>query len=671
MTVSSTCTRCTGEGGAHFAFCFLAQAWERFMGPGYPFMPPVADSSAEIAELREQLEIATRSIDAVTVEVTAMAEEITAPAATAPATTLPPGYLQERATFLLAQHVVEAKRAEPEPEFGGDDAYPDYGPEEDAAAAMGLPTPVTGTAPAPEPEPTDASTEAPDVPYTVQRTIRAAATLRDRNAGPVARFLADNVEPGTDEDYIDSPTLRGMYDTWRQAAGEPELTPRSFGAGMSAAGVRRKQAIKAINGAKPMLYYGIRLPGTTPRAERSAEPKPVPGSAEHIRAIAEQAKRRAREAAEQQAAPPAPEPEVKAKSNNGWTDPKAPTAGEDLTLAQLQAENAAKVISRASNYTGPRPRTEDIFDQETKDLVNGVLDLDCGFEFVPITGRSKAFVRTPDGSRFPLATTHGGSVGRVGNNRQLRRWLNRKGYLPTAAAPASQLTVPTKATATPGGGVTIVKADGSQRSLADEVAIAEADPGAEPLTPEELDKMAFELYEDVRDGLPGAYPFIYHPNVLALNGLNTDEVETAIRKPERIEIRPETKAKGYPVFAFQRGDVRAILGFRDRAKPSVIACYWTTLLANDTYRVERTGGGGSRTMSGLPSNPGASMKRLRQLGATVAPASNGKTAVVSYGGQELGQITTGVAIPKATVQSDYQRCLRKMHAIDQREGATA
>lgn len=38
--MNTKCERCTGERGAHFAFCFVAQAWERFMGPNYPWSAP-------------------------------------------------------------------------------------------------------------------------------------------------------------------------------------------------------------------------------------------------------------------------------------------------------------------------------------------------------------------------------------------------------------------------------------------------------------------------------------------------------------------------------------------------------------------------------------------------------------------------------------------------------
>lgn len=40
MNTSVTqCSRCGGAGGAHFAFCFVAQVWERLLGPGYPWAP--------------------------------------------------------------------------------------------------------------------------------------------------------------------------------------------------------------------------------------------------------------------------------------------------------------------------------------------------------------------------------------------------------------------------------------------------------------------------------------------------------------------------------------------------------------------------------------------------------------------------------------------------------
>jgi transcriptional regulator with XRE-family HTH domain len=42
-----TCPRCGGTEGAHFAFCFAAQLFERLMGPGYPLFPPLTPQREE------------------------------------------------------------------------------------------------------------------------------------------------------------------------------------------------------------------------------------------------------------------------------------------------------------------------------------------------------------------------------------------------------------------------------------------------------------------------------------------------------------------------------------------------------------------------------------------------------------------------------------------------
>lgn len=39
-TAVTQCPRCGGQAGAHFGFCFVAQLWERLMGPDYPWAPP-------------------------------------------------------------------------------------------------------------------------------------------------------------------------------------------------------------------------------------------------------------------------------------------------------------------------------------------------------------------------------------------------------------------------------------------------------------------------------------------------------------------------------------------------------------------------------------------------------------------------------------------------------
>ena len=322
-------------------------------------------------------------------------------------------------------------------------------------------------------------------------------------------------------------------------------------------------------------------------------------------------------------------------------------------LAELAAENAAIMERTGKDRASVEQRPEagkNGLDSETRALIDGLLDMDLGWKWIPPKpGNSKSYVQAPDGARFRQASSHGGSVGRVGNNRELRRYLSRHGYLPTAASAVSELRKPQS------------QAQPDETLAADQAELIADLPS---LPEDQLDRELFDLLTDYRAGM--SVPFSYHPDVLALYGLNTDEVETAVREPQRVEVRPESKTKGYPVLKFVRGDVQVIMGYRDRQRPAVIAAYWESLLGADVYRVERHGGGGKRGANGLPTNTGALMKRLRERGAQIEE-SDGRTASVSYNGQDLGKITVSGVVTKAQVASDYQRCIRKMHAIDSRE----
>lgn len=189
----------------------------------------------------------------------------------------------------------------------------------------------------------------------------------------------------------------------------------------------------------------------------------------------------------------------------------------------------------------------------------------------------------------------------------------------------------------------------------------------------DIEATAHQLFESCQRGLPWAIAFGYHPDVLALQGLDLPQCEAAVRAPERVEIRPETGKKGYPILGFSRGDVKVILGMRAPTRPMVIAAYWTSLLAADEHRrPERVGGGGARKPGGLPTTVTALVKRLTEAGADVDEAwKTSGTAAVKYHGQELGKVTTGPGADKRQVQQDWQRTTRKMHAIDQREAASA
>lgn len=188
---------------------------------------------------------------------------------------------------------------------------------------------------------------------------------------------------------------------------------------------------------------------------------------------------------------------------------------------------------------------------------------------------------------------------------------------------------------------------------------------------------ASEILESLRGGLPGVFRVGYHPEVLALQGLDIGQVEAALRRPQYVEIRPESGEKKYPILGFRRGDVFVILGMRTPTSPIVIAAYWSSLLDSPTGRPfgqrAATGGGGSKKSAGLPTSPRALVTQLRARGGYVPENWElaDKAVDVSYRGQDLGKITVGPGTGRKQVQTDYQRVVRKMQAIDRRLEAAA
>ena len=49
------------------------------------------------------------------------------------------------------------------------------------------------------------------------------------------------------------------------------------------------------------------------------------------------------------------------------------------------------------------------------------------------------------------------------------------------------------------------------------------------------------------------------------------------------------------------------------------------------------------------------------------PLREGQPVEVFYKGQSMGKISTG-SVPRATAEADYQRTLRRMTALDSRQG---
>jgi hypothetical protein len=117
--------------------------------------------------------------------------------------------------------------------------------------------------------------------------------------------------------------------------------------------------------------------------------------------------------------------------------------------------------------------------------------------------------------------------------------------------------------------------------------------------------------------------------------------------------------------------VSVILGMLTPAKPRVIAAYWTSLLTADTHRVNKVGGGGSKKADGLPTNPSAAIARLRAAGCEIPETAGREAGRRHLQGPVLGKIATSRTTTKPLVQSDYQRIVRKMAAIDRREVAKA
>jgi hypothetical protein len=196
--------------------------------------------------------------------------------------------------------------------------------------------------------------------------------------------------------------------------------------------------------------------------------------------------------------------------------------------------------------------------------------------------------------------------------------------------------------------------------------------GTGSVTDEELAASASGLMKAWRTGLPAAVGFEYLPDVLALYGLDQEMVESCLRNPDRVELRPESydEKKRYVVLGFHKADVHVILGLKDRAHPCVIAVYVSAMLENDHHRVGHTGGGGKKKQAGPPKNPRALLQALHDLGCrTTRDASNNAHVHVEYGGQDLGMVRAGDIYDRRDVDSDWNRMQRKVHAIKQREAS--
>ena len=165
-------------------------------------------------------------------------------------------------------------------------------------------------------------------------------------------------------------------------------------------------------------------------------------------------------------------------------------------------------------------------------------------------------------------------------------------------------------------------------------------------------------------GVPPECDLQVHQGVLAMWGIDLNLIESVARNPEHVVIAPESFEKKYPVIRFRRGDVLTVIGFQRPRTPSIIAAYVSAKLIPDDHKTQRmTGGGGARKREGVPTRPSALIRALQELGAQLDIDLTTNRAVVTYQGNNLGQIEVGERVAKDTCTSSYQRMQRKIHAI--------
>lgn len=184
-----------------------------------------------------------------------------------------------------------------------------------------------------------------------------------------------------------------------------------------------------------------------------------------------------------------------------------------------------------------------------------------------------------------------------------------------------------------------------------------------------LEHGTMAVYQATLKGVPPEAHLFFHDDVTALHGIDLDMVEAACRKPQRVEIAPETAAKKYPVIKYFRGDVLVVVGYRELQLPKIIAAYVAgrNLADNRPATINGGTGGGSRRTSGLPKSPKQLLNRLLGLGAVLTEDATGKTHSVKFWDEELGQVATAPGTDKASVENSYQRMARKIEAVKMRK----
>lgn len=200
-------------------------------------------------------------------------------------------------------------------------------------------------------------------------------------------------------------------------------------------------------------------------------------------------------------------------------------------------------------------------------------------------------------------------------------------------------------------------------------------PGQNPdsWTGEQFEQNAWRLQARISKGVGPDMALKFFDEVTALHGVDLDMVESVVRQADKVTVDGSTATRKYPVLHFQRGDVLVVVGFRQDT-PLIMAAYFSGpgMSGIPTGHGNRgAGGGGARKATGLPTSVNAVVTRLRSCGAEVKEDPGGNTAEVWFAQQSLGKIQTGIRATKDTCRSDYQRCIRKIDSIQQKERSTA
>lgn len=180
--------------------------------------------------------------------------------------------------------------------------------------------------------------------------------------------------------------------------------------------------------------------------------------------------------------------------------------------------------------------------------------------------------------------------------------------------------------------------------------------------PHLLEGNAFQLLRTMEKGIPAWAEIEYFDEVTGLPGVDLNLLESACRKPSRVEIAAETYGKKWPVIRFHAGDVCVVVGFR-QPRPMVIAAYYTTLLGGSNHDRQRTGGGGKRRQIGVPTTVPQLRNRLRDLGIQGFDPDSDETQQVSFRGVDLGKVKITAIMSKDQIEATYQRFQRKVQAV--------